>query len=72
MTELLEKAISAASKLPPKEQDAVALLVLEEIDSERRWDRAFSATADKLSQLAESALQEHKCGQTRPLDPLEL
>jgi len=42
MTELLKKAFQEASKLPPKEQDAFAALVLAEIEAEGRWFQAIS------------------------------
>jgi hypothetical protein len=68
MTALLERAISAASRLPEPEQDAVASLLLAEIESEQRWAQAFSSTQDQLGQLADEALQEFEAGETRPLD----
>ena len=69
MTELLQKAFSEASKLPPAQQDAVASLLLEELASERQWDLAFAASATQLEKLAEEALEEHRKGLTQDLDP---
>ncbi len=66
MTQLLELAFAAASKLP--EQDAFASLLLAELDSERRWTEAFAATPDQLSALADEALCEFGSGQTKPMD----
>ena len=68
MTQLLERAFSAAAKLPNPEQDAFASLLLAELDSERRWTEAFAVTQDQLSSLADEALREFKAGQTQPLD----
>jgi hypothetical protein len=65
MTELLEKAFAEASKLPPKEQEALAAWILEELASERRWDEAFASSQDVLSRLADEAIQEHKAEQGR-------
>ena len=42
MTKLLEKALAEVSKLPKKEQDALATWILEELASEQRWERAFA------------------------------
>ena len=42
MTKLLEKAFTEASKLPEQDQDALAYWLLEEMDSERKWDEAFA------------------------------
>ena len=40
MTQLLEKAFAEASKLPDDIQDSLATLMLEELESEQRWDQA--------------------------------
>ena len=37
MTELLEKAVAAAASRPPDEQDALASLLLSELEAETRW-----------------------------------
>jgi hypothetical protein len=71
MTEL-EKAFAEAAKLPPKEQAALAAWILEEIASERRWDKAFADSADALAQLADEAIAEHRRGQTQVLEPDKL
>jgi hypothetical protein len=68
MTQLLERAFAAASRLPEPEQDAFASLLLAELDSERRWTAAFAATQDELSALADEALREFEAGETQPLD----
>ena len=67
MTQLLEKAISEVAKLPASEQDAVAVLVLEELASERRWSSSFANSQDLLASLAEEALAEYAAGKTKPL-----
>ena len=69
MTNLLKKAFDEASKLPEDEQDSLAKLVLEEIVSERRWDEAFANTADRLSELADEAVDEDSNGRTEELEP---
>jgi hypothetical protein len=68
MTQLLERAFAAASRLPNAEQDAFASLLLAELDSERRWTEAFAATQDQLSTLADEAFREFEAGQTQPMD----
>ena len=42
MTQLLEKALTAVYKLPPEEQDTIAAVILEELEDERLWDKAFA------------------------------
>jgi hypothetical protein len=70
MTKALKKAFEAASKLPEVEQDALAAAILEELESERRWDELFQRSADTLSKLAKEALTEDRAGRTRPLEDL--
>jgi hypothetical protein len=72
MTEQLEKAFAEASKLPQEEQDALARWLLEELASERRWERAFSTSHDRVAELADEALDEFRQRKTRKLDPGEL
>ncbi|MGK2856081.1 MAG: hypothetical protein ACSLFQ_02620 [Thermoanaerobaculia bacterium] len=69
MTQLFEKAIPEASKLSDAEQDRIARWLLSEIESDLRWDEAFSTSADELSGFASQALREHRDGKTRRLDP---
>jgi hypothetical protein len=68
MTKLLDKAIAAARKLSPEEQDSVGAIILEEIADETRWAEKFAASQDVLEKLAEEALAEHEAGQTTPLE----
>lgn len=68
MTKLLQQAVTEASKLPEKEQDAVAALLLEELASEKRWDEAFISSQHQLSEMARQALREFDAGETLPMD----
>ena len=72
MTELLKKAFEQAAKLPPKEQDAFAALVLAELEADARWDEAFSGSQEALGALADEARSELTDGRTEPLDPDKL
>jgi hypothetical protein len=72
MTEQLQKAFEAVSRLPETEQDLVAAWILAEVESERRWDELFSRSEAQLAALAEDALAEHRAGRSRPLDLDEL
>ncbi len=69
MTELLKQAFAKASELPQNEQDALAKWILEELESERRWEETFAQSHAALAGLADEALAEHRAGQTEPLDP---
>jgi len=68
MTKLLEKAFEEASKLPDIEQNILARRVLEELESEKRWEAAFAASEDALEAMADEALAEHAQGKTRRMD----
>jgi len=69
MTQLLAKAIAEVSRLSEQEQDAIANWILDELKSERRWDKALARSEDALAQLADEALVEHRGGRTQTLDP---
>jgi DNA phosphorothioation-dependent restriction protein DptG len=71
MTKLLEKAFQEAQKLPETEHDALAARLLEELESDRRWDELFSRPESKrsLETLADEIRAEIKAGRTSPLDP---
>jgi len=72
MTNKLKKAFEAASKLPPADQDALAAAILEEVRADGLWDASFAKQPGALETLADEALQEHRAGRTRPLDPDKL
>jgi hypothetical protein len=69
MTQLLEKAISKIKKLPVEEQDAIAAVIMAELESEREWDNAFEGSHNELGRLAEEALQKYRADKTETLDP---
>ncbi|MDB9529283.1 hypothetical protein PN498_25040 [Oscillatoria sp. CS-180] len=69
MTELLERAIARLQILSESEQNAIASIILDEIEDERRWDEAFSRSPDVLAKLADSAMAEYRAGKTQELDP---
>lgn len=69
MTELLEQAIAKLKTLPASEQDALAAMIMEEIEDEIRWDEAFANSQDALAQLASKAMAEYRAAQTQELDP---
>jgi hypothetical protein len=72
MTSPLEKAFEVASKLPVLEQDILARALLDEIESEKKWDDLFAESEDVLAKLATETLDEEKQGKTTELDPSNL
>ena len=69
MTQLLEQALEEIGRLTDADQDAIAAVILAELESEARWDAAFAASQHCLARLAEEALAEDDAGRTRELDP---
>lgn len=72
MTRLLEKAFKKMSRLPEIEQNALARWILDEIDSEKMWDKKFAESEDALAKLALEALEEDEQGKAVNLDIDEL
>jgi len=68
MSTLLEKAFNEFLKFSETEQNIFAKWILEELESERKWDKLFAESEDILEKLAEEALKEHKEGKTEVLD----
>ncbi|MBD2080203.1 hypothetical protein [Leptolyngbya sp. FACHB-17] len=69
MTELLEQAITRLKTLPPNDQNAIATLILEELEDDQRWDESFARSPDFLAKLAAEAMAEYHAGKTQELDP---
>ncbi len=69
MTDLLQHAFKVASELPEEQQDMLAQILLDEMESERKWDELFSRpeSEELLSQMAEETLADYKAGLTEPL-----
>ena len=70
MSQLLEDVIVKARQLPEPEQEALAAIILEVIESERRWDELFARpeSADLLGRMADEAMAQIKAGRARKLD----
>lgn len=67
MTQLLEEVFKEASKLPEKDQNALARWLREEIKSERIWEKLFSESENELEIMAEKALHEFATNRTTEL-----
>lgn len=68
MTELLEEALRKVATLPTEEQDAIASQIIETLDDEAAWRESLARKPERLRVLAEEALNEHRRGETRPLE----
>ncbi|NCR75119.1 MAG: hypothetical protein GPI92_05780 [Microcystis aeruginosa K13-06] len=69
MTERLEQAIAQLKTLSTAQQDAIATLILAELEEEQRWDDSFARSPNLLAKLAAEAMAEHRSGKTQELDP---
>jgi len=68
MTQLLQKAFDQASRLPAKDQDAIARRLLRDLKDDERWAAAFATSSGPLARLAAEARAEHAAGRTKKLD----
>jgi hypothetical protein len=74
MSELMEQAFRKARQLAESDQEAIASIILHEIESEQRWDELFARPelADLLSRMADEALDGIRLGRGTKLDLNEL
>ena len=70
MTVLFQEAVQKAMTLPEEQQNALGAILLEEMESERRWQESFARSSDVLDKLAEEALEEDRQGRTTDLSDL--
>ena len=70
MTELLRKAIARVGALPEEHQDFYAQALLDEMESERKWDELFARPIDgtKLEQLIQEAEDDIRAGRDVSVD----
>ncbi len=69
MTKLLEEAFANLAELPEGDQHSIASWLLEELESEKRWEKLWSQSGDALERLADKAFSEHRRGRAKELDP---
>ena len=72
MTQLLEKVLTEVHKLPPEKQDAIAAVILEELEDVQLWEKAFSQSQDKLAELAQKVRTDIKAGRIKKMGIDEL
>ena len=65
MSSLLDRAVAEARKLPDAEQDAIAALILDEIEDDRRWDESLARSPGKLAALMARAAAQVEAGECR-------
>ena len=71
MTQALSAAVASAAKLPDEEQNVLAAIMLEEMESEGRWSALFAGSQNLLEQMASEAIQDFQAGRVQPIDELQ-
>jgi hypothetical protein len=66
MSNSFSRAVELVKRLPEPDQEALGLLLLEEMRSEKRWAKLLKDSQDQLAELADRALAEHRAGKTKP------
>ncbi|MEQ1614803.1 MAG: hypothetical protein ABL904_18810 [Hyphomicrobiaceae bacterium] len=71
MTELLDIAIQAASRLPREQQDLIAREILDRIEANSRWDTVIADPRSEglMKRLADEARNDIARGEVRDVDP---
>lgn len=69
MTKLAAEAWEKLQELDDAEQDRLARMILDDIESERRWDELFENSQDFLGEMAAEAKAEYEAGLTDELTP---
>ncbi len=68
MTKALQQAIERLQRAPKERQDALAALLLHELEEDDRWTQTTAANIDKLRALVEDVLAADRRGQCDLLD----
>ncbi|MEB3202322.1 MAG: hypothetical protein VKK05_05840 [Synechococcus sp.] len=71
MTQALSAAVATAAQLSEEEQDALAAILLEEMESEERWNALFADSQNLLERMANEAIQDFQAGRVQPIDQLQ-
>ena len=69
---LFQQAMAEVNRLPKDQQNAIAALILDELEDERRWDQSFASSQDQLSCLAAKARDDIRKGRVRKMGCDEL
>jgi hypothetical protein len=69
MDKMLERALAEINKLLEEEQEAIACVIIDEIEAEKAWEERFARSQDRLAELARRAGERIADGSTLPFDP---
>jgi hypothetical protein len=69
MTKALQQAIERLQLAPAERQDALASLLLQELDEDERWVESTAGNFDNLRGLVDEVVAADRRGECEPLDP---
>ncbi|KAF0108313.1 MAG: hypothetical protein FD146_887 [Anaerolineaceae bacterium] len=72
VTKRFERVIIKVGELPAQEQDALADWILDELEDDLRWQKAFAGSRGALENMAEKALLDRAQGINQSCDLLAL
>jgi hypothetical protein len=72
MTTALQQAIERLRQAPDDRQDALAALLIHELDEDERWAKSTAASSAKLERLVQDVLEADRRGECESLDPDQL
>ncbi len=72
MAKFQEKSLKETSRLPEIDQNGFGKWMRGDLESERKWEKAFAGSEDILDRLADKALAAHGRGETKPLKAKDL
>ena len=59
-------SVASAAKLPDEEQNVLAAILLEEMESEGRWSALFAGSQNLLQQMASEAIKISRLAECSP------
>ncbi len=68
MTKLLNNAFERVSSLDEIEQNIFARFILDEVESETKWNKSFASSEDILLVMADEAISDFNSKKTEVMD----
>ena len=62
-----DDAIQKVERLPEHDQDALAGILLSELEDEAKWQKKFARGTKALERMAEEARADHRSGKTQAM-----
>jgi len=66
----LKNALRKVGALSDQEQNAIAAQAIETLEDEVSWRQNLSSALEKLRELSNQAIEEHRPGESRPLNEI--